>query len=141
MAFQLALICPQWTSMSSSPMILLSSQGGFPACPKQAINLIMEDGKRSDATEVSWFRNTRTSQYCVRLNLPFLIQCFQSAKYFPCPAIVLLAKSSLTHGRPQRVVYSGHTWWEALPIPTSRKHPVAVKDHYLACSGMCPHRL
>jgi hypothetical protein len=75
--------------LSHDPTLL---PGGFPACPKQVINLIMEDGKRTDVTEVSWFRNTRTSQYCVRLNLPFLTQCFQSAKYFPCPAIVILAK-------------------------------------------------
>jgi hypothetical protein len=65
-------------------------------------------------------------QYCVRLNLPFLTDCFQSAEYFPSPATALLAKVAPTHSRPQRVVYSGHTWREALPIPTSQKHLEAI---------------
>lgn len=74
---------------------------GFPRHPKQVLDLTVEDGKHDDATEVSRLRNTRTGQYCVRLNLLFLTDCFQSAEYFPSPATALLAKVAPTQSTPK----------------------------------------
>jgi hypothetical protein len=54
----------------------------FPAHSKQMIDLTINDDKNhddddgDDDAQVSWFSNPHTAQYCVRLILPSLIDCF-----------------------------------------------------------------
>lgn len=93
---------------------------GSLAHSKQVIYLTIDDDKNhdddddDDDAQVSWLSNPRTAQYRVRLIPPSLIDCFQIADHLPSFPPPSLQNSSTHAADPKSVIYSDHTWREAL---------------------------
>ena len=76
------------------------------AHPQQVIDLTIDDDKNGEeddagvAIQASWLRNTRTTQYRVRLIPPSLTDCFQIADNLPSPPPTKATHTPLTPTRP-----------------------------------------
>ena len=93
---------------------------GSLAHSKQVIYLTIDDDKNydddDDDAQVSWLSNPRTAQYRMRLIPPSLIDCFQIVDHLPSLPLPSLHNLRTHTADSKSVVYSGHTWREALPI-------------------------